>query len=68
VGTLAVVPGEVTRKGLLQGAAAGGLLAAARPVATARAAGLPTDARPDVVHRARAIAVAPRGTHVAPVC
>lgn len=56
--------GRVTRKGLLQGSAAGVLVAAGVRPATAGAAPLRTDERADVAHRGRALAVTPRGTHV----
>src|SRR5438874_13523663 len=51
------------RRGLLQGGAAALLAGSVRPAA-ATAAAIPTDARPDVVHRGRAIAVSHRGSHV----
>lgn len=57
-----VIGSQSTRRGFVAGAAgAAGALALPRRTATARAAGLSLDARPDVVHRGRAIAVTANG-------
>jgi DNA-binding beta-propeller fold protein YncE len=62
------VPGVTTpkpsRRQLLQAGAGTLLLAGAVRPASAAADAIATDARPDVVHRGRAVAVTPTGSHV----